>query len=91
MNTSEANQIIDSLDDYFDSHDFILALYMQLPAVYGSFLVEHNNVNTAHAEISNFLRYNSKDLGICELDKVTSPNIYGKPTECAAWAKLLHS
>lgn len=88
MDINEAKQIILSLKDHFDSHDFIVKLYMNMPAVYGSFLVEHNSVNTAHAEISNFLRYNSKDLGICELNKVISTNIFGKPTECAAWAKL---
>lgn len=88
MDINEAQEIIRSLNDHFDSHDFIMELYMHLPAVYGSFLVEHNNINTAHAEISNFLRYNSTDLNIIELDKVMSPNIFGKFTECAAWAKL---
>lgn len=88
MDINDAREIIRTLNDHFDSHDFIVELYMHMPAVYGSLLVEHNNINTAHAEISNFLRYNSKDLDIIELDKVMSPNIFGKPTECAAWTKL---
>lgn len=59
-----------------------------MPRVYGEFLVEHNNIKTAHAEISNFLRYNSERLGIIELDKVVSSNILGKPSECASWRKV---
>lgn len=88
MDINEAKQIILSLKDHFDSHDFIVKLYMNMPAVFGSFLVEHNSVNTAHAEISNFLRLNSKDLEILELDKVRSINIFGNISECASWRKI---
>lgn len=88
MEINEASQIIRLLNDNFDSHDFIRELYVHMPSVYGVFLVRHNNVNTAHAEISNFLRFYSNDLEICEMGKVVSLNIFGKPSECAQWGKL---
>lgn len=88
MEINEASQIIRSLKDNFDSHDFIRELYIHMPSVYGTFLVKHNNVNTAHAEISNYLRMNSSELEICEMDKVISPNIFGNQSECTQWRKM---
>lgn len=84
----EVKMVVNMMDDSFDSHAFILKLLEKRPAVYGQLLIKHNNVTTAHAKISNFLRYYAKELGIKEEEnKVESKDIFGITKPCAQWGK----
>ncbi len=71
----------------FDSHDFILVLLKRYAAVYGQYLINHKNVITANAEISNFLRNHVAELGITQGDDVISRNILGNESKNASWKK----
>ena len=76
----------------FDSHDFIRKFIWEYPKIYGGLLIKHENVTTAHAEISNYLRYNASKLGIKELDEKTeSEDIFKTKRPCAKWEKTTQS
>ena len=84
----EIKIVVDMMDNNFDSHAFILKLLEEYPAVYGQLLIKHNNVTTAHAEISNFLRNHAMGLGIKEKEnKAESKDIFGSTKPCAQWEK----
>lgn len=80
--------VVKIMDNSFDSHAFILKLLEKFPSVYGQLLIKHDNVTTAHAEISNFLRNNATDLHIKEEErKSESMDIFGIVNPCAQWQK----
>ncbi len=83
----DALNAIDKMPAEFDSHEFILCFLNLYPRSYGELLVAHNRVQTAHAEIANFLRNNSAELGITKKGERVSPDIFGNLTECALWTK----
>lgn len=88
-----ADIIRDKLDNKFDSHEFIMALLKELPKVYGEFLIKHNNVARADAEISRWLSANTSEL---KIERILSPsseayvskNILGNESSCAQWRKI---
>lgn len=84
----EIRSLLEKMPSVFDSHEFILNFIQYSPCSYGALLVAHNNVALAHAEISNFLRNNSAELGIAKTNEKESTDIFGKLTECAVWAKI---
>ncbi len=88
MTKAQAEVIIKVLDREFDSHDFICEYIYRFPSSYGELLIKHNNVNSAHAEIANFLRYNSSVLNICKIGEMESADIFGTPTICALWENM---
>ncbi|MGM9814720.1 MAG: hypothetical protein ACI3ZX_01230 [Candidatus Aphodosoma sp.] len=89
MAIEEFIQIIDLLQDSFDSHAFICEYIIHFPTPYGKLLIKHNNVTTAHAEIANFLRNYSNELNIYKTGDSESADIFGKITPCAKWQKII--
>ncbi|MGM9844491.1 MAG: hypothetical protein ACI30S_09750 [Muribaculaceae bacterium] len=89
MDIEEFKQIIDLLQDTFDSHAFICEYINRFPTSYGKLLIKHNNVTTAHAEIANFLRNNSNELNIYKSGDTVSADIFGKITPCAKWQRIM--
>ena len=90
MNINEAQQIVDLMQNRFDSHDFICEYINHFPRSYGQLLVDNNNVNTTHGKIALFLRTNSADLRITKIedDNYQSYNIFGNLVHCAKWEKI---
>ena len=85
-------EILSLMPQNFDSHDFIRKFIWECPKVYGELLIKYENVSTAHAEISNYLRYNASKLGIKELDEKTeSEDIFKTKRPCANWEKTVQS
>lgn len=89
MEITEAKSVIAGLTDIFDSHDFIKAFILKYPSAYGTMLIKHKNVITAHAEIANYLRLNTSVLPIQRIEDVNhkSDDIFGNCVPCAKWAK----
>ena len=88
LTTEVIRNVVDMMESNFDSHAFILRLLRESPSVYGQLLIKHNNVTTAHAEISNFLRNNAKVLHIKEEEHESeSVGIFGIVNSCAQWQK----
>lgn len=86
----EVQEIIELMPNGFDSHDFIRKFIWKCPEIYGRLLIKHANVTTAHAEISNYLRCHTSELGINELpEKVESEDILRIIRPCAQWEKQL--
>ncbi|MDE5880153.1 MAG: hypothetical protein K2H60_00350 [Muribaculaceae bacterium] len=90
----EIADIIDDLDDRFDSHDFIIMLSETIPEVYNKILDKHhNNVSTACGEISRWLSTHTSKL---EIERIVSSssevhvseNILGNESSCAQWHKI---
>ncbi|MDE6794940.1 MAG: hypothetical protein K2J63_06505 [Muribaculaceae bacterium] len=90
----EIADIIDALDDRFDSHDFIKMLNDTIPEVYHKILAKHNeNVARAHVEIGRWLSTHTSDL---KIERVLPPsseihmseNKSGKESACAQWHKI---
>ena len=89
MAIEEFKQIIDLLQDTFDSHTFICEYIYRFPSSYGGLLIKHNNVIMANAEIANFLRNNSNKLNIYKFGDTVSADIFGKIVPCAKWQKIM--
>jgi len=88
LTTEVIQNVVDMMESNFDSHAFILRLLRESPSVYGQLLIKHNNVTTAHAEISNFLRNLAKELGIKEKEHESeSVDIFGIINPCALWER----
>ena len=82
-------EIIDNeFPSEFDSHEFIKKFIWNYPVPYGRLLIKHENVATAHAEISNYLRNYADRLGIEQITpKKESEDIFGNENENAKWKK----
>lgn len=87
MNRQSVMTVIDLMPKEFDSHDFILKFLEKYPAEYGKLLIKHSSVNTAHAEIGNFLLNNSENLNIEYKGEHESLNIFRNMSPCAKWHK----
>ena len=94
MEISVIKAVIDTMPQEFDSHDFIRKLIWEAPQTYGELLVKHENVTTAHAEISKYLLNYSGELGIEKatidnekLKERMSADIFGNIVPCAMWNK----
>ena len=87
MEIQVCRNVIDEMKNEFDSHAFISVLLQRYAAVYGQFLVDYDNVARANAEISNFLRIHTTELGITQQEDVISKNILGNWSENASWRK----
>lgn len=88
MNIEEVRQVISMLPTEFDSHKFILCFLQFYPRSYGELLMARNNVAFAHGDISNYIRLHMGELHLEELEKRTSPDIFGNPSLNAQWRKL---
>lgn len=89
MNLQDVKTTIEQLESEFDSHDFIRKFIFMNPTAYGSMLVKHDNVATAHGEISNYLKDNQVSLHIQqEIGESYSLDILGNKTYCAKWRKV---
>lgn len=88
MNIQQCTTVIGNLQNDFDSHDFILKFLEKYPAEYGKLLIKHSSVNTAHAEIGDFLLKNSGNLNIEYKGKHESLNIFRNMSPCAQWNKV---
>lgn len=88
MILEEVRTVVDEMDEKFDSHEFIKAYILRFTKAYGSLLVKHENVTTAHAEISNYLRNHADELGIEKVgaEKI-SKDIFGNDAPNAEWRK----
>lgn len=88
MEFAVAIEIIDSLGHEFDSHDFIKGYISKFASLYGHLLIKHDNVNTAHGEIANFLKAHASELHIIQLQRPSfTPNIFNNIRECESWQK----
>ena len=89
INYNEIEDVVKNvMGNDFDSHKLIEKFILNYPASYGSLLIKHNNVATAHSEISNFLRNHADKLEIEKVgsDKV-SKDIFGNDVTNADWKK----
>lgn len=89
-NIDAVRAVIDEMDDKFDSHDFIKKFsreieldYVYLLATAGTMTPFHD----VHLKIGKFLSSNQNILGISNVERVNSENIFGNVTECALWEK----
>lgn len=89
-NLPAIKRIIDSLKRPFDTHDFIRAFSQEFQQIYIQMLNLYPESNqpfmTVNQQIGSFLLKNQLELKIYTQGKVTSPNIFGKPTENEQWA-----
>jgi len=80
---------VNAPENEFDSHAFIREFIKRYPQSYGALLIKHKNVNTANAEIANFLRRNDGDLHIIKAEEdVISKDILGYDVPNALWRKI---
>lgn len=87
MNIKECQSVIKKCTQEFDSHDFIRFFIYESPDSYGELLIKHHNVTTAHAEIANFLKKHSEELGIEEVGTNESIDLFNNCNKCAKWQK----
>lgn len=81
------SSILPFVETRFDSHNFICEFIYRLPTIYANLLIKYDDTTRAHAEIANFLRYNSSKLHIQKIGESVSPDIFGTPSSCALWEK----
>jgi len=87
------HKLAPEIGDLFDSHQFIGLFIKYQETTYIKFLndkisKEADAVSNVNAEISNALRVNADNLGIENLGKVNSRNIYCLESPCALWRRL---
>lgn len=89
-NMGAVRAVINAMDDKFDSHDFIKKFskeieldYVYLLATAGTTTPFHD----VHLKIGKFLSSNQNILGISNVERVSSENIFGNDTPCALWEK----
>lgn len=91
MNIETIQQIIGLMPVKFDSHDIIRKLVEKHPDQYILFLVDNvrngGGIATTDGQISLFLAHHATVLEIERSGNVTTPNIVGNVSECAAWVK----
>ncbi len=87
--------IIDGMPNSFTSHQFILQLARQHQALYVEALYSYRNTihrgkpapfQVVHSILS--MRLTTYTDRIKQVSPVSSQNIFGESTECAAWEKI---
>ncbi len=87
MNIRQAQRVITSLEQYFDSHAFIRKYMMKYPKAYAGIVSNHKTLKAAHATIGKFLLDNSATLNITKLGEIESLNVLMRPSSNALWSK----
>ena len=87
MNIRQAQRVITSLGQYFDSHAFIRKFMLKYPKAYAGIVSNHKTLKAAHAAIGKFLLDNSATLNITKLGEIESLNVLMKPSPNALWSK----
>ncbi|MDE6721517.1 MAG: hypothetical protein K2J84_05145 [Bacteroidaceae bacterium] len=88
MELKQAKQIINNLEDEFDSHAFIQKFIKEYPESYGELLGKYKNITTANSVIANYLRTNASKLSIARSETNTnSIYICGNNVPNAVWRK----
>jgi hypothetical protein len=74
----------------FDSHKFIQHFSKKFEAEYVDFLCQYttNRFKTVNAEIALFMTNHKEALGIIDLGKVYSQNVFGDSTQIENWEKV---
>ena len=57
------------------------------PKEYGEMLVNHENVASAHGEISSYLSKNAHDLNIKKIGSIRTLNVFLRASSNALWSK----
>lgn len=87
MEKNEVISVLNTLDNEFDSHDFIREFLHYFPASYGQMLIKYEDVKKVNSQIAIYLSSHSAELGIQNVGKVVSITFFNKPDECAKWEK----
>ena len=89
MDYNEIERVVRMLPKTLDSHDFIRMFIWACPEQYGSLLISHNNVATAHGEIGIALLTQSEkgELAIEKREEVQSEDIFKNVRPCASWIR----
>ena len=91
MNNVIAIAVIKLLGKNFDSHAFIRKFMELYPKEYGEMLVNHENVASAHGEISSYLSKNARNLNIKKIGSIRTLNVFLRASSNALWSKILVS
>lgn len=87
INQTNATAVIKKLGKNFDSHAFIRKFMELYPKEYGEMLVSHENVASAHGEISSYLSKNARDLNIKKIGSIRTLNVFLRASSNALWSK----
>lgn len=87
MNNVIAIAVIKLLGKNFDSHAFIRKFMELYPKEYGEMLVNHENVASAHGEISSYLSKNARNLKIKKIGSIRTLNVFLRASSNALWSK----
>ena len=87
INQTNATAVIKKLGKNFDSHAFIRKFMELYPKEYGEMLVSHENVASAHGEISSYLSKNARDLNIKKIGSIHTLNVFLRASSNALWSK----
>jgi len=93
MNETQVGNVIATLGNEFDFHEFIEAFVKMYEREYVELLYSHiNNMGSvftnAHSQIGRYLLQNSPSLNIEKLDKTVSENIKRNENVNQKWRKL---
>ncbi len=87
INQTNATAVIKKLGKNFDSHAFIRKFMELYPKEYGEMLVSHENVASAHGEISSYLSKNARNLNIKKIGSIRTLNVFLRASSNALWSK----
>jgi len=89
-NLNELTIIIESLDENFNSHDFIRKFEQKFTEEYVEFLNSYsdNREIKVHSQIARFLSKNKKILSIDKTNRVSSLNVHNRNSSVQGWKKV---
>ena len=93
MNETQARNIIATLGNEFDSHEFIEEFIRMYEREYVELLSSHIDsrggiFKNAHSQIGRYLSKNSTSLNIGKLDRIVGENIKRNENDNQNWRKL---
>ncbi len=93
MKKDSCENVIDELDNEFDTHKFIENFILKYEKEYVELLCSDINKNgifrTTHSKIGRYLSINSSSLKIEKINKVDSENIKKYDSENQNWRKTI--
>ena len=90
LTIDEALAIIEELEDYFSSHEFIEGYAYHHEEEYINMLCEHKGdkaFQKVHAQLARFLIEHKDELRILKMPRKGSVNVFGNITEVQFWQK----
>jgi len=88
MTLCDVINTIESLDEMFDSHEFIDAYSKMFPTAYQGLKSSYTSVDGAHKLIGKYLSKYRQALSIDSIGRSYSINVLGRKNECELWRKV---